>query len=71
MLRFIATCPECPKLAILTEVKIDKLFYLQVSGTTLSVRCPRCNADHTFTVKECKAYRVTGYVPPGTAAWAS
>jgi hypothetical protein len=70
MLRLVVQCPAAP-VALLTDIKIEERVFDMVRGTLVSVYCKACGANHTLTVRECRAYRLNGYVPPATTMRAS
>jgi hypothetical protein len=70
MLRLVVQCPAAP-VALLTDIKVEERVLDMVRGTLVSVYCQACDARHTVTVRECRAYRLNGHVPPGASARAS
>jgi hypothetical protein len=70
MLRLVVRCPAAP-VALLTDIKVDERVLDMVRGTLVSVYCRACDANHTVTVRECRAYRLNGHVRPGARVRAS
>jgi len=70
MLRLVVQCPAAP-VALLTDIKIEERVFDMVRGTLVSVYCQAYGANHTLTVRECRAYRLNGHVPPAATMRAS